>query len=479
MTEVSPPSSALTTLVDIVTETLWILMLLVFPLALNPWAMQTAGEGHIERALLQPKVVVLLIAWLLSVMACLVVWQQPLPLQIRRDLKVLWGALGVFAVLLLISALTSPYSVLSVNLLGSQTRFDGVLVQVMWYSLVITASVLAGVSRLPAVRFVNWLLLGGSLVALWLLAQTFGVEPLGVFGVAANAASIQPGPLGNPGFTAGYLGVVTTVAALWVLWQAPSRGRVFCLLACYAALVASGNRAAFLGVNLVWLGVLGVQLWRPSRVYKVRGLLISAGLILVGAFLWGVHPARGLLQPTQLVQALEGQDRDTNVRGILWRVSGRILRDHWWLGVGPNGYREAIWQYLEDEEARQLVANRLPANARNVTFTNSDLILFDLPDREGRQGIRRTFDKAHNYLLDIALSSGLFGLLSLLVAYATSLVVLLRQPSVVTRSIGLSVLVYGIYGMAWFAALALDPMVCVVLGTGLGFANRQRLQHGG
>lgn len=451
--------------------TFLLLAFVIFPLTLNPWAI-VRGQAA-EAIFLFPRAVVLTITWLVGIYLFL-----NTPLKFRFKLTKFWQfcSLAVFVILLFISGLVSEFNVTIVNLLGSQTRLDGVLIQLLWYSFVPLTAYVVYWQRLSAQQVMPYLALGSSLVALWLLAQTFGFEPIDVLFAPARllsptprTATLPPGPLGNSGFTGGYLAFTGGIIFLWAS-TVKHWGWFVVSAIIYAGLVASGNRAGLMALSGVWLLVLLVLLWRHHAAFR-RALGLTLLLLGAGTVIWFTHPIPTLLAGEQMSQAVTGQDDDTSVRFVLWSLAAKILRDHVWLGVGVNGYSEALWTYASPDEAWQIVRNKLPKDAYNVALTGTRVVLYNLPNSNEQYATRIYADKAHNYLLDIGLAAGVPALIAFVVSFVASLWALVSRASSATLAVAIGLLVYGVWAMAWFAALQVDPVVCMMLGAGLGWTQ--------
>jgi putative inorganic carbon (HCO3(-)) transporter len=90
----------------------------------------------------------------------------------------------------------------------------------------------------------------------------------------------------------------------------------------------------------VWLGcfVAGVYLvarWRP------RWLLLVPAVIVIGYF-----AAPSLVQRRIEILRHPKSDPALSIRFEMWRVAGRMIREHPWLGVGPNNIEQVYALYL-------------------------------------------------------------------------------------------------------------------------------------
>ncbi|MDZ7703692.1 MAG: O-antigen ligase family protein [Trueperaceae bacterium] len=454
----------------------WTLLLVVFPLTLDPISILEGG-GSRDRAVLIPKALMLTLTWFTGLIAVVLSYPKTRLLpnyKTLRGIPVSLYFLLLALVAILVSALTSPYASTAVNLIGSRERLDGALVQITWYSL---AFIGAALTLRPMVRYshlIGLIAVGSSLVALWTLLQGYGIEPLVLFGAdwrSQNAAPI--GPLANSGYVGGYVATLLLVMLAWImqserfrpLWALP-------IVLSAAAIVMSENRAGALAVLILWpiLAITyAVQYRRWMRIILLSALLLGGGVVV-----WASHHERKSLQPAQLTLALQGEDNDTNIRLVFWSIAAKMLRDTPWLGFGPQGFEQGLWQYASEPQKRMLVEGDLPENAYNIVFTETPIVFYNIPERDERQVFRAFSDKAHNYLLDFGLNAGLIGLAAFMLAYLSALWSMFRARTPLSQALAFGLLGYGVFGMTWFASLAVDPVMSGLLGAGIGAAWAER-----
>lgn len=233
-------------------------------------------------------------------------------------------------------------------------------------------------------------------VMFWLLdgivQLTFGRD---LFGVPLNHRPGEPPRVGiffaNPLTFGYYIPYFSAFPAIWCLHR--PRGRLASLAVLIAAGVitlTAGSRNAMLSYGLllaVLALLLALQLPRARRL----GVLIGMPLVLAGlvAALQRFNESfRSRLQQTLLV--LQEPDYDTLNEALTWRLeiwepAWQLIRSHWLLGIGPNQFRPVM---------RSL----LPADSWHA--------------RNGLQVMH-----AHQVLLEIALGTGVIGVLAFLAYY--------------------------------------------------------------
>ena len=253
--------------------------------------------------------------------------------------------------------------------IGTPQRHFGVFAWVLCAGLFVAGQRLddEGDARLVAAAAV----VAGGLAGTWAVAERLGWRPLPVAG-----GSRVIGSLGSAAFLGSAMVLVTPLAlgiALdrswvrsWRLVAAAAAGVSGC------ALIASGARAAWGGAIIG--GLVAVALHRRRLVARPRRTLAVAGLVVAAVV--GLGAATGA---SSRVSALF----DPHVGGGSsrldeWAVAGRVLLAHPLTGVGPEGYRIAF--------TRQVDAHYV------ATY-----------------GISPLPDRAHDSLLDVAVTTGLPG----------------------------------------------------------------------
>jgi hypothetical protein len=207
------------------------------------------------------------------------------------------------------------------------------------------------------------------------------------------------GPYVHPNSYAGYLilwlpGLVGTVLVGWRTrlprWQ---------IALCAACVVLGGyalwlthSRGALLGLALAGGGVV-LLVWR--RAWRTRLVVALAGLLLLAGVVYGVGRS-GLLA--------SGVSQDTSVvaqRLEYWRLTGQMIRERPWLGVGPGNFGENYTRVMDETTEEKI-------------------------------------KEPHDFALEMWANAGLFATLGLLVAlgafFARALAYLRRAGSVSDRS---------------------------------------------
>ncbi|MCY7298926.1 MAG: O-antigen ligase family protein [Ilumatobacteraceae bacterium] len=209
-------------------------------------------------------------------------------------------------------------------------------------------------------------------------------------------------------------------------WRAPA---LIAALLCTIALVGSGARAAWVG--LVVAG--GVVAWKVPRTR--RPLAAALGVVLVG-----------IVVALPQVESVLERSAGTTSRVDEWRIAANVVAEHPLLGVGPEGYRIAFSEGVDDGYERTYPRDRV------------------LPDR------------AHSSLLDLSLAGGViaglaFAALTLLVARRA----IQQMPVTSPAGIGLATAVLAHFSaqLLLFPVFELDPIAWLLAGAVVGMRSTQ------
>ncbi|MDE2311650.1 MAG: O-antigen ligase family protein [Patescibacteria group bacterium] len=186
---------------------------------------------------------------------------------------------------------------------------------------------------------------------------------------------------GNPIFLGSFLILPMFLSAFFAL-QAESLGKKILFWALvalqFAGIILSATRGAVVGlaVGLILAAIVYVISSRRSAV-RLYGTVATVGLLLLFVGLFVFH--QKLPQGGALGRVFNLEDSNAQARLIQWRVALRGFKDDPVLGVGPENY--------------YIIANK---------YYNSDLIKYD----------PSWFDKPHNYLLEVLVTTGVLGFLA-------------------------------------------------------------------
>lgn len=186
------------------------------------------------------------------------------------------------------------------------------------------------------------------------------------------------------------MAVLSPVYFYWVRDMAQRRRWIWLLAPLYvAAILLTGARAAW--VMLVFgMGLFALQLYMIERVrwkWKTAGVV----LLLMAVTVAGLMQSPAWREKVEVTKGLVSGNYDqanaaTSLRLPIWRVGLHMAEDHWINGVGPRGFRYLYEQYAEKGDP-------FIVNNKNTGATHP-----------------------HEIMLEIAVETGVIGLLGYLLA---------------------------------------------------------------
>lgn len=313
----------------------------------------------------------------------------------RPQYHLVYALLALFGVIVLLTSITGEN--FSYSFWGNYERMDGVFSWLHYWAMIVIAASVLREKR-------DWMvLLSFSVGAALLMAgygflQKAGVESLGPLTIYETNLSRITGTIGNPAFLAVYLLFNVTFGLLIIIEQAINRWwRVIAgiaIIPIFVAYIMSGVRGAFIGlVAGVVVFFVGNLFWNQNR--RIRRFVGQGffGFVIVLAILYAL-----VLQNQWVTEAHQNQwvtnnfgrffyiplnDSTVQTRLISWRGALTGFRENFWLGVGPQKF-DIIFNEHFDPNFYILVGNET------------------------------WWDRAHNMILEVAATMGIFGLLSYL-----------------------------------------------------------------
>ncbi len=274
-----------------------------------------------------------------------------------------------------------------VSLWGDPLRHEGTLV------LLAYAAIAAAAARLPpprATALVQVMVVAAALVAAYGIAQYFGIDPVLRDRSHAGAAWIRAfGTTGGPNWLGGYLVMILAVTLALVLgaarpWTAGGWAAVLGVI--HTALLCTLGRAAWISAAVAVGTLFALLALRriPIAPRRAAGALAILTVVTVAFFLpHGPFARNGLPAPGAVrakTLALESSVSDIRtVRLRLWRLTLPLVAARPLLGYGPETFR-MIFPQIWPEEWQRIYGTR-------------PFII----------------DKAHNQILDLAMSIGVIG----------------------------------------------------------------------
>ena len=232
------------------------------------------------------------------------------------------------------------------QLLGRSPRYEGVLALSVYLGALVAGARLLGTGQAPGAS--AWMLDVLSVTALAIGIEA-ALEAAGLRPLASNVS--RPGSLLGNASDQGAWAVLAlgplTIAAFTFRERLYIAGAV----AGAVALSTSGSRGALAGAVAV---VLVLALCRPPRVVVI-GLAVGVAVVAAGVLALPASRARVLQTSPLAVQTTKG-------RALIWSETASLVFDHPLLGVGPNGYVDAIPAY-HDRRYERVVGPQSPPDS--------------------------------------------------------------------------------------------------------------------
>jgi hypothetical protein len=309
--------------------------------------------------------------------------------------------------------------------IGSPERHLGVLTWLLSFAALATGSRLSDPHRLE--RFSHWVVVSGLALGLYTAVERWHPP------IETGAATVRlGGPYGSASFLGAALCLILPVciATCVVSRSRPWRhGAAVSTALCVAALIGSGTRAALVALTItsVVAAVAVVpRLSGPPWVDPRWG----RGVLPLGAVATGVVLASGT------DRSVVDRSQGASSRLADWEVGWRIVAEHPWLGVGPEGYRTVLADGVTASYERAYGRSPLP-------------------------------DRAHNVLIDVAAAGGVFAAL-LFAALAVMVGVAgwraLRSGSGFSAGLAVAAIAYLVQQSFLFPVASIDPIFWLFAG---------------
>lgn len=296
----------------------------------------------------------------------------------------------VFLIISIAATITGVHPYLSLQ--GEYKRYDG-LISTINYIFIYYIAVNFLRERKTFKRIIASITLAGVLVAGCGILQSYGID------LTRWESGGTISTFGNPNFVGGYLAMVFFLPlTLFFLISPKKKTKVrmtaflcislISLLLIYQCFSLLSHRGGALGIGAGIL-LFGILLWKQLFKRKIRfGVLFVIMGVATGIFF--MKGQSGLVQKfagTVKLEKEEGKAIPTlkltstaETRFYIWQTGLRIIKEHPFLGVGPDALRLVSPQFEKIEFIRT-------EGGRNCLI-----------------------DKAHNEILDMAITRGLLGL---------------------------------------------------------------------
>jgi O-antigen ligase len=301
-----------------------------------------------------------------SILAGLILIQLAQSFRLFNRTRVPVLLLIAFLLVLFISSVASDYPYMS--FFGNYKRNYGFLSSLALAILFIAGAMVIRINS--AKKYLAGLAAVGVFEALYGIAQHFGAD----FIQWINPYNTVVGTFGNPDFMSAVLGI-SSVALSWFVIDKETQlwGRISAALGlCATLLVIVFSQARQGLLNFVFGAAFLVITWIYQRSKR---LALGAGVV---ALLGSVAGIFGMLQIGPLSTFL--YKPSITFRGDYWRAGIAIFKSHPLIGVGPDRFGAYFRQYRDAKQAL-------------------------------RRGPDDYSDAAHNVLIHIAATAGIFALL--------------------------------------------------------------------
>lgn len=318
-----------------------------------------------------------------------------------------WPALGFIAVAL---AATAAAEEPLVSLYPSPLRGEGLLVTA---AVLVVGLVAARLSSTHASFVLTAVLVNGSLVGAIAIAQYFSLDVLGRLGFTAvsfggqmggqsAALPFEPEPLlrraygtlGQPMFLGGFAGMVLPMSIALTM-RAPGRRwwpYAAATVMIFGGLVASQTRAAWLAAAI---GIMLVAWTLPHSQWR-RSVILLAAAVALTVIMTAAVPEAAIGQRASTT--FDAGDQSLLQRVYIWKHTVRLIAERPLLGWG---FSSLVGNFPDYGSAEYL-----------ALFGRETVTLIDNP---------------HNEILNVALSTGVLGLLMYLGVWATVMIGLVRR----------------------------------------------------
>lgn len=282
------------------------------------------------------------------------------------------AALLPLAGFLLVALLSAVFSVSPAHaFLGSYGRYGGWLTLATYATMYVYAVQVLGPSR--------WRIMAraavytGGVVSLYGLLQVAGIDPTDWLAVPFAERSFST--YGNPDFLGAYLvfpiglGLALTLAEKDTRWRTlAAAATLLCLLCSVTTLARSGWIGAIVTVAIVLVG---------SRRTGAPVKRIFVGLLVATVAVSAVMVLTSPVNPMSRVVTLIGlSDPGVTGRMVIWRAGMQAFADRPILGSGPDTFFYAAEPYLHEHVERIDRAHNYPLQMLVTTGFMGGLLLF-------------------------------------------------------------------------------------------------------
>lgn len=361
-----------------------------------------------------------------------------------------WPALGFLAAAMVATAAAEEPLV---SLYPSPLRGEGLLVTA---AVLVIGLVASRHSSMHASSVLTAALLGGSLVGAIAIAQYFSFDVLsrlgftavsfgGQMGGQSAALPFEPEPLlrraygtlGQPMFLGGFAAMLLPIGAAFTM---RARDRIWWTYAAatvliYGGLVASQTRAAWFAAAI---GIMLVAWTRPRSQWR-RSVMLVAAAVALTVIMTAAVPEAAIGR--RAATTFDAGDQSLLQRVYIWKHTVRLIAEKPLLGWG---FSSLVGNFPDYGSAEYL-----------ALFGRETVTLIDNP---------------HNEILNVALSTGVLGLLMYLGVWAAVMIGLVRrirahwQDDHVSVALGASLITGFLWMQFAWSGLGVANLLWILLG---------------
>lgn len=206
------------------------------------------------------------------------------------------------------------------------------------------------------------------------------------------------------GFPIGHILAVLAPLYLYWLWRmGQHRYWVWPAAPIYImAILFSGARVAWIMLITGMILLLVQKLWVEKTRWRWKTAVILILLPIIGVF-GTLHHSGSIARMAQTARLFSGDYAKTNtatsLRLPIWKVAAQMAQDHWINGIGPRGFRYIYPEYVPKDDFWMI--------QKYVDKKTGKLLTTQYGPNH-----------PHQFLLEIAVETGIIGVLSYLVALA-------------------------------------------------------------
>ncbi|PIP67042.1 MAG: hypothetical protein COW93_02350 [Parcubacteria group bacterium CG22_combo_CG10-13_8_21_14_all_41_9] len=306
--------------------------------------------------------------------------------QFRPKYNLIYASITIFAVIVLFTSIIGEN--FSYSFWGNYERMDGVFSWMhYWAAIVVASSVIK--EKKQWLALLSFSVFAAVLMSLYGFLQRAGIDHFGPWAIYETNLGRITGTIGNPAFLAVYLLFNIVFALLIAIESTIKRWWRFAvciaIIPVFMAYIMSGVRGAFIGfVAGVIVFFLGNLFWNKNK--KIKRFVSQGffGFVAVLAILYGlIGHNQWVTDNFRRFFNMPFSDSTVQTRLISWRGALIGFKENFLFGVGPQKFDIVF----------------------NEHFDPNFYILV---------GDETWWDRAHNMVLEVATTMGIFGLLSYL-----------------------------------------------------------------